>query len=86
VADCVAAQIARERAVEQGTHMKQDRVWQRWKEYTRSIGIKEDLFLENFSSEHRHIIIGVFAMAVREARFPRASHERLAAGTVKDIV
>jgi len=53
---------------------------------TRSIGIKEDLFLENFSREHRHIIIGAFAMAVREARFSRASHERLAAGTVKDTV
>jgi len=86
VADCVAAQIARERAVERGTHEKQDRVWRRWKEYTRSIGIKEDLFLENFSRDHRHIIIGAFAMAVRESSFSRASHERLAAGTVKDTV
>ena len=86
MADCVAALIARERAVEQGTHEKQDRAWRWWKEYTRSIGIKEDLFLENFSRDHRHIIIGAFAMAVREARFSRASHEQLAAGTVKDTV
>jgi len=48
--------------------------------------MKEDLFLENFSRDHRHIIIGAFAVAVREARFSRASHERLAAGTVKDTV
>ena len=76
MADCVAAQIAREHAVEQGTHEKQDRVWQWWKEYTRSIRIKVDLFLKNFSRDHRHIIIGgAFAMAVREARFSRASHE-----------
>jgi hypothetical protein len=86
VADCVAAQIARERAVERGTHKKQDRVWRRWKEYILSIGIKNNLFLKNFSREHRHIIIGAFAMAVREARFSRASHEQLAAGTVKDTV
>ena len=86
VADCVAAQITRERAVERGTHEKQDRAWRRWNEYIRSIGIKEDLFLENFTREHKHIIIGAFAMAVREARFSRASHERLAAGTVKDTV
>jgi len=45
-----------------------------------------NLFLENFSIDHRHTIIGAFAMAVREARFSRASHERLAAGTVKDTV
>ena len=86
MADCVAAQIACERAVERGTHEKQDRAWRRWKEYTCSIGIKEDLVLKNFSREHRHIIIGAFAMVVREARFSRASHERLAAGTVKDTV
>jgi hypothetical protein len=86
VADCVAAQIACERAVERGTHEKQDRAWRRWKEYTCSIGIKEDLVLKNFSREHRHIIIGAFAMVVREARFSRASHEQLATGTVKDTV
>jgi hypothetical protein len=86
VADCVAAQITRERAVERGTHEKQDRVWRRWNEYARSIGIKEDLFFENFTREHKHIIIGAFAMSVREARFSRASHELLAAGTVKDTV
>jgi hypothetical protein len=45
-----------------------------------------DLFLKNSSREHRHIIIGTFAVAVRQARFSRASHERLAAGTVNDTV
>ncbi len=43
-------------------------------------------FLENFSREHRHIIIGAFAMAVKESRFSRASHEQLAADTVKDTM
>ncbi len=86
MADCVAAQIAREHAVEQGTHEKQDRAWCRLKEYILSIGIKNDLFLKNFSREPRHIIIGMFAMAVREARFSRASHEQLATGIVKDTV
>ncbi len=86
MADCVATQIARKRAVEQGTHEKQDQAWHQWKEYILSIGIKNDLFLKNFSREHRHIIIGAFAMAVREARFSRETHEGLAAGTVKDTV
>ncbi len=86
MADCVAAQIARERAVEQGTHEKQDQAWRWWKEYSYSIGTKDNLFLKNFSQKYRHIIIGMFAMAVREVRFSRASHERLAAGTVKNTV
>ena len=86
MAYCVAAQIACVCAVERGTHQKQERAWRQCKEYTCSIGIKEDLFLKNFSREHRHIIIGAFAMAVREARFSRASHEQLATGTVKDTV
>jgi hypothetical protein len=50
-------------------------VWWWWKEYTHSIGIKDDIFFENFTREHRHIIIGAFAMAVRESRFSRASHK-----------
>jgi hypothetical protein len=73
-------------AVEQGTHEKQDRAWWQGKEYTHSIGIKDDIFLEIFSREHRHIIISAFAMAAREARFSRASRERLAAGKVKDTI
>jgi hypothetical protein len=35
---------------------------------TRSIGIKEDLFLKNFTREHRHITIGAFAMAVQGSK------------------
>jgi hypothetical protein len=73
-------------AVERGTHKKQDRAWRRWKEYSYSIGIKDNLYLKIFSQEHRHIIMGKFAMAVREARFSRESHEQLAAGTVEDTM
>ena len=86
VADCVAAQIACEHAVEQGTQEKKDWAWRRWKEYIQSIKIKDNVLLEYFSREHRHIIIGVFAMGVREARFSRPSHEQLDTGTVKDTM
>jgi hypothetical protein len=53
VADCVAAQIARECAVERGTNEKQDWAWQRWMEYNQLIGIKDYLFRKNFIREHR---------------------------------
>ena len=82
MADCVAAQIAREGAVERGTHEKQARSWRHWKEYLQSIGLKDNDYLEQFSREQRHTLIKAFAVAVREARFSRKSHGRLAANTV----
>jgi hypothetical protein len=86
MADCVAAQVARERAVQRGTHEKQDRAWRRWKEYLESIGIKSNDFLENFSREQRHSLIGAFALAVREARFSRSAHDPLVASTVSGTI
>jgi hypothetical protein len=49
VADWVAAQIACEHAIERGAHEKQDQALRQWKEYSYSIGIKDNLFLKNFS-------------------------------------
>jgi hypothetical protein len=82
VADCVAAQIAREGAVERGTHKKQAQLWRRLEEYLQSIGLKDDIYLKQFSREQRHTLIEAFAVAVREARFSRNSHGQLAANTV----
>jgi hypothetical protein len=64
VADCIAAQITREQAVERGTHEKQARAWKHWGEYIESIGIKNDNYLENFTREQQHTIIGAFALAL----------------------
>jgi hypothetical protein len=86
MADCIAAAIARERAVEQGTHKKQTRVWKRWQEYTKSIGIQINNYLEYCSWEDRHVLIEALAMALRDARFSKPPHERLAAGTVQDSI
>jgi hypothetical protein len=72
--------------VQRGTHEKQDRAWQQWKEYLESIGIKSDEFLENFSREQRHSLIGSFALAVREARFLRSAHDPLVASTVSGTI
>ncbi len=47
VADWVAAQIARECAVERGTNEKQDWAWKQWKEYNQLIGMKGNLFRKN---------------------------------------
>jgi hypothetical protein len=52
------------------------------KEYLESNGIKDNNYLKNFTQEQQHSIIGAFALAVKEAKILRASHGRLAAGTV----
>jgi hypothetical protein len=86
VADCIAAQITHEQAVERGTHEKQAWAWKRWGEYIESIGIKNDDYLKNFMREQRHTIIGAFALALREARFLKPNYERLASGTVSSTM
>ena len=82
MADCVAAQTARKGAVERGTHKKQARSWRRWEEYLQSIGLKDNVYLKQFSREQWHTLIGEFAVAIMEARFLRKSHGQLAANTV----
>ncbi len=69
MADCIAAQIAREGAVVRGTHEKQARSWRHWKEYLQSIGLKDNGYLKQFSREQRHTLIEAFAVAVREHGF-----------------
>jgi hypothetical protein len=86
VSDCVAAQIAHERAVERGTHKKQTRLWERWKKYVKSIGIEDDFYLKKFTREECHVLIGTFSMAVRDARFSKSLHEKLVANTVRDTI
>ena len=51
-----------------------------------SIGIKNDDFLDNFSREQRHSLIRAFALAVREARFLRSTHDPLVASTVSGTI
>ncbi len=86
VADCVAAQIVCERVVQRGTLKMQDKAWRRLKDHCSSIGIKDDLFLTNFTRDQQTRLIGAFAMAVQEARFSGPFTKRLAASTVKDTL
>jgi hypothetical protein len=85
MADCIAAQAAREGAVTEKTHQDQDRLWKRWSTYCSWIGI-EDPFLEDFSCHAKTKLLGAFAMAMREAWFSRSSHVRLAHGSIKNAI
>ena len=69
MADCVAAEDARQGAVTGKTIEDQDRAWRRWEEYANSIGIGDDLFLDGLPKPNRIKIMGAFALALREGRF-----------------
>ena len=81
MADCVAAEDARQGAVTGKTIEDQDRAWRRWEEYANSIGIGDDLFLDGLSKPNRIKLMGAFAMALSEGRFSKRAHAPLAEGT-----
>ena len=86
MADCIAAQAARETAVTGKTYQDQARSWKRWITYCSWIGL-EDPFLDDFSCHSRRIkLLGAFTMAMREARFSRASHVQLVKGSITSTI
>ncbi len=85
MADCVAAKITCESAVQWDTHAKQARVWKRWWEYNKCIG-NNDLFLEHFSQHQQIKIIGAFALALWERRFLGPAYDQLVESTISGTV
>eukprot|EP00956_Cyclotella_meneghiniana_P034348 scaffold103894_cov40-Cyclotella_meneghiniana.AAC.3 len=86
VADLCAAEVAREGAVTRGTHEDQDRAWKRFCQYTKSIGIHDDTYLDNFDRYQRIRIMCAFAQAMREGRFSGPSYETLVESTIRNAV
>ncbi len=56
----------------------------RYSEYCRSIGLGDNLFLEEMSRTHRIEIIGSFAVAVRQGQFSLPHDAPLAESTASD--
>ncbi len=48
--------------------------------------LKKTITTPTSPERKKHILIGAFAMAMREARFLKPTHKRLAACTVRDTV
>ncbi len=85
VADCIAAQVARESAVQQKTHKDQSRLWDRWTEYCGWIGLL-DPFLDNIPCTSRIKLVDTFAVAMRKARFSGPSYDQLAHGSLTSAI
>jgi hypothetical protein len=83
MADCVAAEAAREGAVTGKMLKDQDKAWRRWEQYADPIGLGDKLFLHGFSRPNRIKLMGAFAVAMREGRFSERSDGPLAEGTIQ---
>lgn len=69
MADLEAAGAARDNAVTEGTNKEQVRSWKRWHEYLCSVGLGNDIFLDDLCRSQRHRILGAFIQAIRAGRF-----------------
>jgi hypothetical protein len=85
MADCIAAEITRESAVQRKTHDKLARAWECWGEYNKFIRNK-DLFLKSFAWHQQIKLIGVFALALREGRFSGPAHDKLVESTISGTI
>jgi len=68
MADLYAAKSTRKGAVVESTNAKFSLAWKRYKTYLVSIGISNDWYLDKFSRDKKHKILGAFCHAVREGR------------------
>jgi len=68
LADLNAAKSSRKGAVVEGTNAKFTLAWKRYKSYLQSIGICNDWYLDKFSRDKKHKILGGFCNAIREGR------------------
>ena len=86
MADLASATAARQTAVGGNTLDNETRAWNRYSEYCRSIGLGDNLFLEDMSRTHRIEIIGSFAVAIRQGQFSRPCDAPLAESTVSNTI
>lgn len=56
--------------------MKQVRAWTRFQQYTTSIGLQSDPYLDNFSPSQRTRFLSALAHAIQEDRFCDAKHHK----------
>jgi hypothetical protein len=85
MADLSAAAASREQAITGATHNKGTWAWNRWQQYCKSVGC-DDPYLNSFSQIKQNLMLGAFAMTVRESRFTQHCSETLVEGTVQGII
>ena len=61
----MAAEDAQKSAVTRNTNKEQDRAWNRWLKFLKSIKLKGDDFLEEFDQNQKVRLLSAFAQSVR---------------------
>jgi hypothetical protein len=85
MADLLTAAAARERAITGASHDDGARAWERWRKWCRTVGCN-DPFLNKFAQLERNLMLGAFAVAVREGRFTWNRTDTLVEGTVRGTI
>ena len=78
MADLASAMAARQTAVDGNTLDNKTRAWNRYSEYCQSIGLGDNLFLQDMPQTHQIKIVGGFTMAVRQGQFSQPCDAPLA--------
>jgi len=86
MADLASATAARQTAVGGNTLDNKTWAWNHYSEYCQSIGLGDNLFLEDMSRTHQIKIIGGFAVAVCQGRFCQPRDAPLAESAVSDTL
>jgi hypothetical protein len=86
MADLATAMAARQTVVGGNTLDNKTWVWNCYSEYCQSIGLGDNLFLEDMSRTHRIKIVGGFAVAVHQGRFSQPRDAPLAESTGSDTL
>jgi hypothetical protein len=86
LADLLAAESTRKGAVVEGTNAKFSLAWKRYKTYLNSIGITHDCYLDNFSRDKTHKILGAFCQAIREGRLHSKSRRTHKSDSVRSAL
>ena len=85
MADLASVMAARQTAIGGNTLDNETQAWNRFSEYCQSIGLGDNIFLEDMSQTHQIEIIGGF-VAVHQGRFSRQRDAPLAESTVSDTL
>jgi hypothetical protein len=83
--DLLAAAASRERAITGASHDDGARSWGRWQKWCESVGC-DDLYLDQCSQFEQNLLLGAFAMAVREGWFSLNRTDALVEGTVRGAI
>jgi hypothetical protein len=85
MADLSAVAASRERAITGATHNNGTQAWKWWQQYCKSVRC-DNPYLDRFSQIKQNLMLGAFAMAVREGRFMQDCSEPLVEGTVRGTI